>query len=314
MQSWVRTFREIFDSDNYHPIQVNTPVEYQDVRDRMPYDNSSLEDAPFPKYFPFSAMVPRVFNEVKDFIKRCVKFSEDLNLSPAEIDETVRKSTNILLTRTLSGCLSSLIRRDNLSLLQLIQIDINTYHLEETNVHLETYISDITGMSPDANHIARLQVGSIFKDIRSEAEDEILKKLKSKIGEFIDLANYDWLMSEPQGTSSPWLMDLIAFLKSVFLQFTNLPIKLAQRTCMSACQHLARAIMEMLLDENVRAISLGVLQQIDLDVVQCEQFAASEPIQGLEEGILLMCADSRIVPIYSQLLSVERPFRASCQS
>ena len=38
----------------------------------------------------------------------------------------------------------------------------------------------------------------------------------------------------------------------------------------------------MILDENVKAISLGVLQQIDLDLVQCEQFAASEPIQGLE--------------------------------
>lgn len=42
----------------------------------------------------------------------------------AEIDETVRKSTNILLTRTLSGCLSTLIRRENLSLLQLIQVHI----------------------------------------------------------------------------------------------------------------------------------------------------------------------------------------------
>ena len=92
-------------------------------------------------------MVPRVYGEVKDFIVSCVKFSEDLNLSQAEIDETVRKSTNILLTRTLSGCLSSLIRRDNLSLLQLIQIDINTYHLEETNLHLEKYISEITGLN-----------------------------------------------------------------------------------------------------------------------------------------------------------------------
>ena len=27
----------------------------------------------------------------------------------------------------------------------LFQIDINTYHLEETNVHLELFISDITG-------------------------------------------------------------------------------------------------------------------------------------------------------------------------
>jgi len=289
MQSWVKRFRDIFDSDNYHPVQVNTPVEYEEVLDTIPYEDSAIEDIPFPKCFPFSAMVPRVYSEVKDFILSCVKFSEDLNLSPAEIDETVRKSTNILLTRTLSGCLSSLIRRDNLSLLQLIQIDINTYHLEETNIHLEKYISDITGTNYDSNHIARLQGGSIFKDIRSEAEEEIHNKLESKIDEFIELANYDWSMSEAQGTSSTWLMDLIAFLTSVFKQFTNLPIKLAQRTCMSACQHLARSIMEMLMDENIKAVSLGVLQQIDLDVVQCEQFAASEPIKGLEEGILLMC-------------------------
>ena len=163
MQSWVKRFRDIFEADNYHPVQVNTLVEYQDILEAIPYENSVLEETPFPKCFPFSAMVPKVYNEVKDFILCCVKFSEDLNLSPSEIDETVRKSTNILLTRTLSGCLSSLIRRDNLSLLQLIQIDINTYHLEETNLHLEKYISEITGTSLEANHIARLQGRAIFK-------------------------------------------------------------------------------------------------------------------------------------------------------
>ena len=96
-------------------------------------------------------------------------------------------------------------------------------------------------------------------------------------------------MSELLGMASPWLMDLIAFLNSVFLQFTNLPVKLAQRTCMSACQHLARALMDMLMDENVKGISHGVLEQIDLDLIQCEMFAAKEPIKGLEEGILVMC-------------------------
>ena len=124
---------------------MNTQIEYEEVANSFPYINEALEKAPFPKQFPFSAMVTRVYQELKDFINSCVKFSEDLNLSPAEIDETVRKSTNILLTRTLSGCLSSLIRRDNLNLIQLIQIDINTYHLEDTNVHLEKYISAITG-------------------------------------------------------------------------------------------------------------------------------------------------------------------------
>ncbi len=58
--------------------------------------------------------------------------------------------------------------------------------------------------------------------------------------EFIALADYDWLMSEPSGTCSPWLSDLLAFLTSVFTSFTNLPQKLAQMTCMSALQHLAK--------------------------------------------------------------------------
>jgi hypothetical protein len=128
------------------------------------------------------------------------------------VDETVRKATNVLLTRTLSGCLSSLIRRTNLSLLQLIQIDVNTLHLEETNAHLERFISEATGASPDAPHIARLQGRSIFKDIRVEAEEEIHSKLLSKMDEFIELAHYDWVMSEPKGQASPWLSDLLAFL------------------------------------------------------------------------------------------------------
>ena len=88
MQSWVKRFRDIFDSDNYHPVQVNTPDEYQKTLEAIPYESSSLEEAPFPKYFPFSNMVVQVYTEVKNFILGCVKFSEDLNLSPAEIDET----------------------------------------------------------------------------------------------------------------------------------------------------------------------------------------------------------------------------------
>ena len=84
-------------------------------------------------------------------------------------------------------------------------------------------------------------------------------------------------------------MDLIAFLKSIFESFTNLPSRLAGMACMSSCQHLARSIMNLLLDENVKALSNGALQQMDLDLVQCEMFASSEPVPGIEEGVLVMC-------------------------
>lgn len=57
----------------------------------------------------------------------------------------VRRSTNLLLTRTLSGCLASLIKRPGLGLLQLIQITINTLHLEQANTLLENYVTRLTG-------------------------------------------------------------------------------------------------------------------------------------------------------------------------
>ena len=91
------------------------------------------------------------------------------------------------------------------------------------------------------------------------------------------------------GLASHWLMDLIAFLKSIFESFTNLPSRLAGMACMSSCQHLARSIMNLLMDENIKAISNGALQQMDLDLVQCEMFASSEPVPGMEEGVLVMC-------------------------
>ena len=91
------------------------------------------------------------------------------------------------------------------------------------------------------------------------------------------------------GLASQWLMDLIAFLRSIFESFTNLPSRLAGMACMSSCQHLARSIMNLLMDENIKAASNGALQQMDLDLVQCEMFASSEPVPGLEEGVLVMC-------------------------
>merc|ERR1719383_993597 len=65
MQRWVNRFRDIFDADNYHPIQVNTPVEYENIISSFPFGGSSLSLANYPKQFPFSGMVPRVYTEVK---------------------------------------------------------------------------------------------------------------------------------------------------------------------------------------------------------------------------------------------------------
>jgi hypothetical protein len=57
----------------------------------------------------------------------------------------IRKSTNLLLTRSFSGCLSSLFRKPSIALLQVIQIIIDTGYLEEATVYLEEFVLNITG-------------------------------------------------------------------------------------------------------------------------------------------------------------------------
>jgi len=76
----------------------------------------------------------------------------------------------------------------------------------------------------ESSHTVRLQGKTVFRDVRDDAEQQIYEALKLKIDEFVELANYNWLLSESSGQASSFLMDLIAFLHSTFQSFTNLKV------------------------------------------------------------------------------------------
>ena len=80
----------------------------------------------------------------------------------------------------------------------------------------------------DSVHVSKLQGTSMFKDARSEAEEQIYKQINTKIDEFFELASYDWMMHEPKTHASGYIIDLIAFLRATFLSFTNLPVSNSQ--------------------------------------------------------------------------------------
>uniref|UniRef100_A0A4X2LTY3 Exocyst complex component n=1 Tax=Vombatus ursinus TaxID=29139 RepID=A0A4X2LTY3_VOMUR len=286
LKKWAGVFREIFEEDNCSPIPVANEEEYKIIISKFPFQDPDLEKHSFPKKFPMSQSVPHIYIQVKEFIYASLKFSESLHRSSTEIDDMLRKSTNLLLTRTLSSCLQNLIKKPHIGLTELVQIIINTTHLEQACKYLEDFITNITNISQETVHTTRLYGLSTFKDARHSAEGEIYTKLNQKIDEFIQLADYDWTMSEPDGRASGYLMDLINFLRSTFQVFTHLPGKVAQTACMSACQHLSTSLMQMLLDNELKQISMGAVQQFNLDVIQCELFASSEPVPGFQGDTL----------------------------
>ncbi|XP_061491512.1 exocyst complex component 6 isoform X3 [Rhineura floridana] len=304
LKKWAVLFRDIFEADNCSPIPVSNEEEYKIVISKFPFQDPELDKQCFPKKLPMSQSVPQIYIQVKEFIYASLKFSESLHRSSTEIDDMLRKSTNLLLTRTLSSCLQNLIKKPHIGLTELVQIIINTTHLEQACKYLEDFITNITNISQETLHTARLYGLSTFKDARHAAEGEIYTKLNQKIDEFIQLADYDWTMAEPDGRASGYLMDLINFLRSTFQVFTHLPNnnndhaamsgKVAQTACMSACQHLSTSLMQMLLDNDLKQISMGAIQQFNLDVIQCELFASSEPVPGFHgETLQLAFIDLR---------------------
>ncbi|XP_053314068.1 exocyst complex component 6B isoform X2 [Spea bombifrons] len=286
LKKWAQVFRNILDADNYSPIPVGDEDAFRKVVGQFPFHDADLEKQPFPKKFPFSEFVPKVYNQIKEFIYACLKFSEDLHLSSTEIDDMIRKSTNLLLTRTLSNCLQNVIKRKNVGLTELVQIIINTTHLEISCKFLEEFITNITNVLPDTVHTTKLYGLTTFKDARQAAEEEIYTNLNQKIDQFLQLADYDWMASESGNQASDYLVDLVAFLNSTFAVFTHLPGKVAQTACMSACKHLSTSLTQLLLEAEVKQITMGALQQFNLDVKECEGFAKSGPVPGFQGDTL----------------------------
>ncbi|KAM7452401.1 Exocyst complex component 6 [Porites harrisoni] len=287
-KDWEAIFKQIFDEDNYTPISCKDESEYNDVLREFPFDDPEMAQDNFPRQLPFSEGVVKVYKEVKKYINSCLKFNENLNVSQTEIGDSVRKSTNLLLTRTLNACVTSVIKKTGMSIPQLVQMSINSIHLEGACNHLEEYVTAVTGTSSERINVSRVYGLSSFKDMRAEAEQQVYDRLNMKIGEFIDLANYNWVPEKARSHASSYLVDLLDYLQTTFLNFTTLPGNVAQTACMSSCKYLATKLREMLLDEEVKHMNAHGLEGFNQDLRKCEAFVNSNPVEGISDGILQM--------------------------
>ncbi|KAJ2937910.1 hypothetical protein O0L34_g18734 [Tuta absoluta] len=282
MQRWVAVFRDILDNASFLPIEVENQEQYDGVMDTFPYDGDELETQPFPRKFPFSSIVPAVYVQVKEFIYAWLKYSAGLGLGGGRRAAAARHSASLLLSRSFTGCLSALFTHP-LPLQQLVQIIVDTKYLEDATIYLYEFISNITG----SDLVTTQTAGSMFQSARDDAEKQICDNLEKKVDEFLDLENYDWLLVEPTGQASSFVTDMLSYLSGVLTSLEQLPERARVAAVRAATNRIATRLRNLLLDPAVKQISSGALYQLDLDVIQCEQFAAAEPVPGLREGELL---------------------------
>nr|XP_032806161.1 exocyst complex component 6B-like isoform X3 [Petromyzon marinus] len=282
---WATAFQTILDGDSYSP--VNLASEEECARLVIAFPLSSIPTV-FPASLPFSPAIPAIYTQVQEFVKACLHFSEDLHLSTTELDDMLRRSTNQLLTRALAGSLMELATRPSLGLMELVQLSVNIGELEQSLPSLTDFISGLTGMATSATHNTLLYASDTFKDARRLAEESVELRLVGKVDEFVSLAEYAWAGEEPTGRASSYLLDLLTFLRSIFSLFSCLPRAVAKAACMACCKHLAASLLSLLLGASGSRLSAGALQQLSLDLMQCEVFACSGPVPGFEDGSLAL--------------------------
>ncbi|KAK6018136.1 putative exocyst complex subunit Sec15 [Ostertagia ostertagi] len=289
MSEYCAQFERDLEKDNYAPINVENEEQFRAIIKEFPFYKRSMEQEPFPRKFPYSRFVVSAYSKAKLYLQGCLKFMEHLQLTHSEMDDTVRRYANVLLSRW-SGSLKSFVER-KLSLVQLVQITINIGYLEKSCESLGVYITKLTSgnelnVSMTAHQLSLTE--RVFRDARSEVEQQIEVCIRDKVDAFIELAQYDWELPASSGHASDYISDLINYLSTTFLSFTNLPSVLARHVCMQTCKHLSSRLSDVLLSPDVKAISMGALEQFSLDVMQCEMFTARCPVAGFDHNTLPM--------------------------
>jgi hypothetical protein len=289
MKTYGESFKNLLASDDYTPLTVDSEQRFQGIIEIFPFKDLNVQRAPYPKKLPFSSMVFQIFKQIKSYVVDCAAYSHRLNLSRTEIDEAVRRSVNLLLTKSMSGCLANLIYKSNLTIRQLCQLWVNIDYWENAEEDLDKYIASETKVprSDSSGIQSRLYGFSIFKDAKANAQGKISVQLEQQIGEVMDGLTYEWTPKESTRQISPALNDVIRFMTSTFELLCGTPTKVIDNVCIHAIEHAVGLMENILLNERTPRINMEGLKSFSLDLEKLEEFTrntASKMVPAFREG------------------------------
>ena len=169
----------------------------------------------------WSRLVVDVYAGVRQFAADTLRFVDDLNVSFAETDVILRRAVNELLSGALSNAFLRHVEMVGSSLNQLVQLMVNASALATAFASLEGHLAELlhTEMDDDDEEAVRLVGVAVFRDHRRQVEQTIQRMLSTKVDEFAQLMDYQWLPPKPITEPSGWLVDLSTYLSIMFQRY-----------------------------------------------------------------------------------------------
>jgi len=253
-------FNQIIQDDNYMPMTVPSAQEFEVLRSvsLLPLEDVSNS---FPQTLPFSQLYPSCCTNIRNFVNEYYMFSFVNMQSQHDVDELLRKSLDELLVANVNQPLS--LRLDSKNLAQIVQILINLEYLENACKALE----ELLVQSRSSHHASMLKLSatSEFGNNRKMAEKRIFELVNSKIDDFLEIADYDWLSSAKNSHPSAYLQDVVAFLTTVVrTALQNLPQNIKTFVYFDALDHLATSLKNLIL--SAKRLTENAIANFDLDV------------------------------------------------
>ncbi|KAL5332574.1 exocyst complex subunit Sec15-like-domain-containing protein [Aspergillus crustosus] len=290
-------FQEIVSTDDYMPMPIQTPEEFEKVLNVSWYTPSEPQEQAFPCVLPFSQMYPLCCIDIRNFLNQFYFFANDDFSSPAIIDETLKDALDGLLSNNVCDTLVERLNSQYLG--QIVQILINLEHFEHACHELELLLAAARSQSSSSDPVALKATGK-FRENKKAAEKRIFEVVNSKIDDLIETAEYDWMASVAPTEPSNYMQTLTRFLSNIMNStLLGLPKEIKELIYFDALSHASNMILALPLSLDVKRINPHGVTALAKDVEYLYQFVDGlnnpilrENLDELQQTVQLMQADN----------------------
>ncbi|KAL4976198.1 exocyst complex subunit Sec15-like-domain-containing protein [Aspergillus desertorum] len=290
-------FQEIVSTDDYMPMPIQTPEEFDKVLSVSWYTPSESQEQSFPCVLPFSQMYPLCCIDIRNFLNQFYFFANDDFSNPGIIDETLKDALDELLSSKVCDVLVERLNSQYLG--QIVQILINLEHFEHACHELERLLAAARSQNFSSDPVA-LKATDKFRDNKKAAEKRIFEVVNSKIDDLIETAEYDWMAAAAPTEPSNYMQTLTRFLSNIMNStLLGLPKEIKELIYFDALSHASTMILALPLSAEVKRINPNGVMALAKDVEYLYQFVDSlnnpilrENLDELQQTVQLMQAEN----------------------
>jgi len=277
-------FQEIVSTDDYMPMPINTPDEYEKVVNVSWYTpDKPQEQLTFPCVLPFSQMYPLCCIDIRNFLNQIYLFSDESFQRSSVIDDTLQDNLDELLCEKVCALLVERLASQYPG--QIVQILTNLEHFETAVMELQQLLYDARSSSTSAGPV-ELRALERFRAAKKTAEKRIFELVNSKIDDLVETAEYEWMAANPPSEPSLYMQELTRYLSanmsSVLL---GLPTEIKELIYFDALSHAATMILALPLDPAVAKITPAATATLQRDVGFLADFVDSLGNPVLRENL-----------------------------